>query len=145
MWNCNRGDFEFDVSEGARDNSATGGGDGVLRRNDKSTKGPCRHCGVHNGGCIFGLWLWCVRCLGGQFLFYYLNLFWPINFMKTLFSLSFLVSGFRIPMYQSTMPQSQLVRLAIQILYIYYSRFLLYLENVIMWNQRVESFRPIGL
>ncbi|WMV48755.1 hypothetical protein MTR67_042140 [Solanum verrucosum] len=57
MWNCNRGDFEFDVSEGARDNSATGGGDGVLRRNDKSTKAPCRHCGVHNGGCIFGLWL----------------------------------------------------------------------------------------
>uniref|UniRef100_A0A3Q7IB29 Uncharacterized protein n=1 Tax=Solanum lycopersicum TaxID=4081 RepID=A0A3Q7IB29_SOLLC len=52
-----RGDFEFDVSEGARDNSATGGRDGVLRRNDKSTKGPCRHCGVHNGGFIFGLWL----------------------------------------------------------------------------------------
>ncbi|KAH0751392.1 hypothetical protein KY285_004540 [Solanum tuberosum] len=52
-----RGDFEFDVSEGARDNSATGGGDGVLRRNDKSTKAPCRHCGVHNGDCIFGLWL----------------------------------------------------------------------------------------
>jgi len=57
MWNCNREDFEFNVSEGVRDNNATGGGDGVLRRNDKSTKGPCRHCGVHNGGCIFGLWL----------------------------------------------------------------------------------------